>query len=412
MTSSDIQGVCANIDSEVNRSSNGASVSFLRRFYFLHSSIVCAFVVTGIIRNGGNRKYIPVNPNKLHSLVYMQSIKLWSNEADGGSCTRAYVNVHSSAVDEDLAAVCCSNLDEKMGVIGEQYQTNLCHPRLPVFGVPPHRVPFALRLTRPVEAWVLPLLPIFIRLIYQLVLLMHSALLRYWGIQGEYSFSLCRRSITITLRRLLCYFLLLNFRGWCLYIGANALEDYIVLPWLTGYTNVSPTNPMSDYMDLHSNTKPSCWYKDVLKPHHKLATDNDGYSGCYGRSFDFSDHVVLFLAHYLPTFVMEMLVYYAYPFWETDKGTIQRGRDHSFSKGVIWDALHIFLFLYVHLLIFHALEQTATYFHTPTETLVGYGISMTVQVPLIYLMCSERLHWIKHSIGVPFHKQRLINKGV
>ncbi len=409
--------MCAKIDSEVNGYSTGASMPYLRRFYSLHSAIVCVFLLSGMIRNGGNRKYIPVNPNGLRSLVSLQSNKLWSNEADRGPCIRAYVNVLSSAVDEDLAAVCCSNLDEKKHVINiEQYRSNLCHPRMPVFGVPPHRVPFALRLTRPVEAWVLPLLPIFIRLIFQLVMLMHSALLRYRGCQGESTSTSYCKSIMTTLRRLLFYVLLLNFRGWCLYIGANAVEDYIVLPWLTGYTTVSQlrTIPMSDMdHDLYSNTEPSCWYKDVLKPHHKLATDIDGHYGCYGRSFDFSDHVVLFLAHYIPTFVMEMLVYHAYPFWETattDEGTTQRSRAHFFSKGVIWDALHIFLFLYMHLLIFHVLKQTATYFHTPAEILVGYGISMTVQVPLMCLMCSERFHWIKHAIGVPFHKQ-VIRKG-
>jgi len=415
--SSDIQGgVRDDTDGEVSGGSNGADfMAYHRRFYSLHSALMLAFLVSGMIHNGGNRKYIPVNPNELHSLV-SQSNKVSSNEAEMSSCIRAYVNVHSSTSEEDLAAVCCGNFGDRMNTTNnEQYQSNLCHPRMPVLGVPPHRVPFALRLTRPVEAWVLPLLPIFIRLIYQLMMLIVS---RRRGSKEVASSSSGSQSITTTLRRLLFYFLLLNFRGWCLYIGANALEDYVILPWLTGNTVVSPlrTNPMSDVEhELYSSTEPSCWYKDVLKAHHKLATERVGHYGCYGRPFDFSDHVVLFLAHYLPIFVMEILIYRAFPFWSTDAaknvGT-KRRLAHFLSTGALWNTFHLFLFLYMHLIILQVLRQTTTYFHTPAETLVGFGISLIVQVPLIYLMCSGRLQWVGNYIGLPCSQQVfLIDKG-
>ena len=426
-TSSDIQGVCADIDLVVKEGSNGAGASYHRRFYALHSTCIFAFLASGMILNGGNRKYIPVNPNELLSLQLQQSDSslVSSNdeaESERGACTRAYVNVHSSSVGDDFAAVCCGDFDDRINVSNSNdqlYHANLCHPRMPVLGLPPHRVPFALRLSRPLEAWVLPLLPILIRLVFQLWMLVHSALLRWNGCKGNDSSTSVSQSITTTLRRLLFYFLLLNFRGWCLYIGANAVEDYIILPWLTGYTVVSPlrTNSMSDVdHDLYSNTEPGCWYKGVLKAHHRLASETDEHVGCYGRSFDFSDHVVLFLAHYLPIFVMEMLIYRASPFWDTsatEQGTTKRRwTQYIVSRRTVWNFLHSFMFLYMHLILFQALKQTATYFHTPAETLVGFGISMIVQVPMIYLMCSERSLWIKQYIGLPYaNSLRLVEKG-
>ena len=127
--------------------------------------------------------------------------------------------------------------------------------------------------------------------------------------------------IQTTLQRLLFYFLLLNIRGWGLYVGANPLEDYVILPWITGNTVVSRlrTNSMSDVEhDLHC-----------------------GHSDCYGRPFDFSDHVVLFLAHYLPIFVMKILLCYSFPFWSssaTEKAaTKQRQSNYFLSTGMIWN---------------------------------------------------------------------------
>lgn len=395
------------------------SLMHYRRFYFVHSTIIVAFLAWGMSRNGGNRKYIPVVPNELRSLLVIsqQSSNLSSNEGEMGSCSRAYVNVHSSNIEEDLAAVCC--IDDRIQVSDEEkYRSNLCHPRVPILRLPPHRVPFALRLNRPVEAWVFPLLPILIRLLYQLVVLIHTAVSRHRGNQEISPFSSCSQSIKTTLRRLGFYFLVLNFRGWCLYIGANALEDYVILPWLTGYTVASPfrTDSMSDVVhDLYSSTESSCWYQDLLKAHHKNATENDWDQECYGRSFDFSDHVVLFLAHYLPIFVMEMLIYCAFPFWGTaanENATTHRSWAHVVSRGAIWNAFHTFLFFYMHLLIFQALYQTVTYFHTPAETLVGFGISMILQAPIIHLMCTERSYWIKKYIGLSCDEQvRLFEKG-
>lgn len=400
---------------------------FNRRFYFLHSACIFALLILGILQNG-NRKYIPVDPKELHRLLSRQS----QNSINGAEryCIRAYVNVHSTTIEDELAAVCCKDYDGGSDFSPDkQYHSNICHPRLPILGIPLQRVPFAARMTRPIEAWIFPLLPILIRLIYQISFLAFSAISRKRDcrngekvlVQEDVSPAYCTQSIMTTLRRLLFYVLLLNFRGWCLYIGANALEDYVILPWLTGSTVVSTlrTNPMSDVEhEIYSRTEHSCWYRDVMKAHHKLATENnDGYSDCYGRSFDFSDHVVLFLAHYLPIFVMEMLIYQSFPFWKiiaTDKVPTKRSwLGHFASNGAIWNVFHVFLFLYMHLIICHTLKQTATYFHTPAETLVGYCISMIVQVPIICFMCSESSRPVNKFIGLSCNEQEacLSEKG-
>jgi hypothetical protein len=162
--------------------------------------------------------------------------------------------------------------------------------------------------------------------------------------------------------------------------------------------------------DLHYSGKkqqPECWYKDVLKSHHKSTMENEGHSDCYGRPFDFSDHVVLFLAHYLPIFVMEMLLCYSFPFWDApvvaEKSATKQSRSRYslFSRGMIWNACHIFLFLYLHLIVLHALYHTAVYFHTSGEILVGYGVSLILQLPIVYLMCSDEPHWMKKYLGLP-----------
>jgi len=93
-----------------------------------------------------------------------------------GSYRKAYVNVHSSTMEEDFAAICYSDSDYSSSFKNRerQYHTNLWDPQIPITGVSTQQLPFARRLTWLTEAWVLPLLPIIILLIYQLVMMMHS----------------------------------------------------------------------------------------------------------------------------------------------------------------------------------------------------------------------------------------------
>lgn len=389
-----------------------AGVRFHRRFYLLHSSLIFVIVMLGMIHNGGNRKYIPVKPAELLKLLSVQF-----NASPGstdvtkmGSCNKAFINVHSSTIDENLAAVCCSGTGDSSDFSNDRwYHSNLCHPRIPLMGVPVRKLPFAGRLTRLLEAWVLPLLPILLRLIYQLVFPERTEVNSSSLSVAANSQAPASRMFRTTLQRLLFYVLLLNLRGFGLYIGANALEEYALRTWLTGNKAVSqsPTNSMRDAAhDLHNSGGHSgCWYEEALKAHQKMAMKNDQHSECYGRQFDFSDHVVLFLANYLLIFVAEILILCSIPFWDkqaTDTIQVKQRQSGLFlSKGAMWNTFLASLFLYMHILVCHALYQTAAYFHTPAEILVGYAVSMIIQVPVIYLMCSERPHWVKAFIGLP-----------
>lgn len=365
--------------------STTAVVRFIRRFYCIHSSVIIFILILGMIHNGGNRKYIPMKPKGLIKLLSESSI----DKEFFKTCDKAFVNVHSLTIYEDGAAICCSGTDRSNNIIstidGGWYQSHLCHPRLPVVGVLIQQLPFAGQLSRILEAWLIPLLPILIHLIYQLVVPERNK------VKNEDDFS--QRSVGTTLRRLLFYILLLNLRGFFLYLGANALEGHVHQFWMTATNN-------------SSNSENECWYKETLKAHQKSGED------CYGQLFDFSDHVVLFLANYLAIFVAEILIIYSQPFWDaavTTTGKLQTKQSdpgRRFTKGAMFNAFFVSLFVYLHIIVCHALYQTTAYFHTAAEVLVGYIVSLTIQLPVIYFMCTER-QVVKAIIGLPSSKEHL-----
>ena len=400
--------------------SNSRKKKFISRFYAGHLVLVASVVLLGMMHNVGNKKYIPVNAKELVKLMRTQTRSSNVDPDDDWKhqCKKAYVNVHSSSGSEQFAAICCHDNEN------DTTMHSICHPKL--------HLPFARRLTRLTEAWVLPLLPIFIRLAYQLVSALLSCSKRYCNKKNQRPTYMQREATSIsysvsssisptssntslekividvssptdvvripesshtlirtTLLRLLFYFALLNFRGFGLYIGANAIEDYVFLPLFTGNTVTSSlrVDSLSDIEhDIHykEEYQRHCWYEDALKSHHKSSMES--HSECYGRPFDFSDHVVLFLAHYLPVFVMEMLVCYRFPFWG--------------KMSVFWHAVHVFLFLYLHLLVLHSMYQTAVYYHTQGEIIVGYLVSLLIQLPVCYLVCSEKWARLRRIIGV------------
>ncbi|KAL7467281.1 hypothetical protein ACHAXS_007527 [Conticribra weissflogii] len=438
-----------------------------------HFLFLFCVVLLGIIYNGGKRKFIPVDTKGLTSLL----VSLNRLE-EGMFCRKAYVNVHSSSFEDEFSAICCTGHEN---TFSNPYESNLCSPKTPFFSLSMGQLPFSKSLTRMPEAWIFPLLPIVIRLGYQLLVLAWFYVTQCWnsnryqkivnkwtskkndtsdrakmhreGISFSYHSELTSTSsiysessdadssakldgivvetsslqpsssklssahsqsmsLRSTVQRLVFYFVVLNFRGWVLYIGANALEDYVILPWLTGDTVISPirTDSMSDEEhNLHfTREAPKCWYKEILKPHHKLMMEGDDQAACYGRPFDFSDHVVLFLAHYFPIFMMEMYFCYLFPFWEcgTPSNRVAASASKSFQKRELgWISLLVLSAIYLHLLILHSVYQTAVYFHTPGEVFVGYIVSLSVQLPIGYLTFSERLSRIRQIVGFPTGKE-------
>ncbi|KAL3774712.1 hypothetical protein HJC23_002012 [Cyclotella cryptica] len=419
--------------------------------YILHSALTLATLVLGVMHNGGYRKYVPVDPTGLSNLVINELILEEDSVSTQFECLKAYVDVHTSTVKDDLAFVCCTKHDSSPVFTTrpgwKNYQSNLCYPRDPYFDISMQQLPFSKRLTRFPEAWVLPMLPIFIRLVYQLISALgrlmkrgfesrhpvkspsHQSLRQGSRVSSSSSAnSILERVVVtpsaesftssplpdtqtannailrVTLQRLLFYFLILNLRGWGLYVGANALEDYLIVPWVTGNRVISPlrTDSVSDVEHNIQSSNNECWYKDVLKTHHRTSMEQDYFSDCYGRPFDFSDHIVLFLAHYLPIFLFEMIYCWMFPFWVSSKSPhikqqASRGRHITIACAV----LHAVLFLYLHLIVLHATYQTAAYFHTTAEVIVGYMISWLLNLPILYLICSEKWVSLRQFVGLP-----------
>ena len=361
------------------------------RFYFLHSALVFGVVVLGVVRNGDHRKYISVDPRVMHRLL---SASAGSAAVDATSCRTAYANVLSSAIDEELAAVCCAapEVGAPSNAAGRRRRDDLCDPRIPVIGVSARKWPFATRLHRPTEAWLLPLSPILLRLVGQLLSWARSSRARdptcpreatplQSRAAGARDDLVARGSwghapVRITLQRLLIYVALIAIRTFGLYVGADVLEGY-VLSWVTGNT---PSTSDGAHGLTPGGDETECWYKGALKGYQKAAME--GQPDCYGRPFDFSDHVVLFLAQYFPLFVMEMLFWYACP-------STKVGR----ALGYSWA-------LYFHLIVLHNLYYTAVYFHTPAETLAGYAVSLIIQLPVARVMCSTGGR-VRAFIGLP-----------
>lgn len=196
-----------------------------------------------------------------------------------------------------------------------------------------------------------------------------------------------------SLRRLLLYFFIMNFRGWGLYIFLNNLQDALLVFSSSIY---SP--------NLLSSSDNTCWYQMYLiNPKHVSKK-------CYGQDFDFSDHVVLFFGQILPVTLFEVLFCFLVPLWSsTNTTTFPLGRSSSslshitnikkkngssigfmqFIPHAIRYILFLLLiggFLYLNFITFVAVYHTAAYFHTATEVIIGYMVSLCIQLPLGYIL--------------------------
>jgi hypothetical protein len=172
-------------------------------------------------------------------------------------------------------------------------------------------------------------------------------------------------SIRFTLKRLAFYIALLSFRGWILYVYLNKLEDEFV---------VSKVNDST-------STAASCWYNDGWL--------QVGQETCVGRSFDFSDHVVLYYAQILPIALIETVYAFQQPYWRTQSNATICGRIAQTSIPIILSASHVYLQLITAMGAF----RTASFFHTSGEVFAGFMVSLLVTAPLCILQCGNR-HWV------------------
>jgi hypothetical protein len=199
---------------------------------------------------------------------------------------------------------------------------------------------FARRLSRFPDAWLLPLFPLFFRGIVHFVR----------KLQGNRGSS--KSDIMYAKRRFLLYIVLIQIRGWVLYLLFSKIEALFVT----------------------SVVDEECWYEDLLL-HQK-------YESCQGRVTDFSDHLVLYFAQILPIALTEVLHSFVLPYWET-KG-VHYGKKH-------FNSIPLILLLWLanlYVITLFGAYKTSVYFHTAPEVFTGYLISLCIQVPLFLLQCT------------------------
>ena len=299
------------------------------------------------------RKYVSADPSRFGA----------GAGAGGASmCGKSYVDVLSDSLYRPGATICCPDPESLIRHPSwNGYRRGLCgdrRGRAQSGGI-------GGRLTRFPDAWLLPLVPLLLRLAWEAFV---SA--GIWGRMrgrggGGDGKPVVTAALTDGLRRLCYYVALMSVRGWVLYVFLN---------WSGGYALDAigwPSSPGGvDGGD--------CWYKDLLKPRLR-----DGDEACYGRRFDFSDHVVLFYGQYLPVAISELTHY------------LVRGEGSGSSPGandpILIRAVVVGYVLYLSYICASAAMRTAMYFHTPLEILVGYGISLIASVPAAILSGGGRM---------------------
>jgi hypothetical protein len=169
--------------------------------------------------------------------------------------------------------------------------------------------------------------------------------------------------------------MLMNFRGWVLYILLNKIEDHFV--------------------DGSNSTNNACWYNvEGWLPHRSEL------EVCAGRPFDFSDHIVLYYAQILPIALFETLyITMESPYWNKVVATepsIRQGQDLISIRQIITNVLRWFvpmillsMHIYLQIITTFGAYKTTVYFHTPFEIVAGFIISMIISVPLCHIQCSN-----------------------
>ena len=114
---------------------------------------------------------------------------------------------------------------------------------------------------------------------------------------------------------------------------------------------------------LQPAPRTDCWYAEFARG-NKCLSDN----------FDFSDHIVLYVANYLVPASAELA--YAYTTVVTAGGTMQWLRYASVACAAL--AINFFTL--------RGVLFTTMFFHTPLESLVGLGVALVSVVLPVYLL--------------------------
>lgn len=248
-------------------------------------------------------------------------------------------------------------------------------------------MPLARSLTKFPDSWLLPLIPIALRI-----------LIAACGKLSSVSHTPC--GVWTSMRRMVFYFCIFQFRGWGLYVWFNMLEKLII-------------NTYSDVSGTSQSSEESCWYTPLLKNRWQVSDP------CHGLQFDFSDHVVLFFSHHFPTIVFEALFCALFPFWPDanktkDKTDNPRNGGDTASSSMVQRLLNtilplalLFFFLYLNFVTLLAVHSTAAYFHSLGEISVGYLISLLVQIPVGKILWADGWNRMRHLVGFPYDREHV-----
>ena len=309
--------------------------------WICHFAASILIIVWGSVQHEDDRKYIPIDVNAIED-----------------QCSKAYVNVFASVNTDDGAIICCTP-ENNYGICSSI----------------PWYLLFARRLTRLPEAWLLPLFPLLVRGIVQFVTRQQRGAAA--SDDDGTAFKRQKEINTLTIRRLCLYIALIQIRWWILYLLFDQIEDQFVEPAGDG-----------------------CWYDSLLRSHH---------DACHGKVTDYSDHIVLFCAQILPIALTEVLFSFVAPFWRNDNvprrtqspsTTVSPSATSSFNtkpKSVV-EVVPIILvtgLLYLYFISFIGAFKTAAYFHTRFEIIIGYLISLVVQIPLFLILSTSLMEPVR-----------------
>ena len=191
-------------------------------------------------------------------------------------------------------------------------------------------------------------------------------------------------------------------RGWGLYVFLNMVEDIVLS---SNILSSSTSETLIETTDLDS-----CWFSPLLKSwQRKVSEEGDK---CYGVEFDFSDHVVLFFSHSYPSMIFEAMFCFLVPFIPKERKHLntspyikQPGRLHRALECFLETVLPVgllLMFLYLNMLTLLAVHSTVAYYHSIGEVVVGYIISLSIQIPVGFIIyAGGKWKNIRSMVGYP-----------
>lgn len=282
------------------------------------------------------------------------------------SCKKVYANVYALSPNETGALVCCDETNTGwLDVIS--YEGLLCSQQIKPF-------PLVKSMTRLPDLLLLTFVPILLRLLINII---------GWISQTDHAH---RSAARTSMNRLVLFLSIMTFRIFFLYVYLNLLQVF-----LHDQSTKGISRKMTE--SLSHTTAEDCWYSEFLMGRNKK---------CHGQQFDFSDHVVLFFAQSLPIMLLEATVWHSFPLWPThtdySKGVVSIP---SFILNTVLSSCLSLYFGYINYVTLLVAHSTAAYFHTITEVVVGYAISLVVQIPIAILLSSTEYSALRRAFGIP-----------